>query len=486
MVRTRVAPSPTGFPHVGTAYQALFDYVWAKKNHGRYLLRLEDTDLKRFVSGSEKVIYDSLAWLGLTPDESPVKPGLVGPYRQSERLGLYQEYARQLVEAGHAYYCFCTSERLTQLRGEQEKNHLPPHYDRSCLKIPPSEAYARVTEGEKYVIRLKVPANRTITVNDLLRGPVTFESAQIDDQVLLKSDGYPTYHLALVVDDHLMEITHVFRGEEWLPSAPKHVLLYEMFGWKEPVWIHLPLLKNPGGGKISKRQGHTSIFWYRQEGFLPEAVVNFLALLDWSPPGEKETFSIAEMTNLFRLEDLRKSAAVFDLQKLYWLNGLYLRQKNDEELYHSLVNFAKDTGNELLLARLEKQKDLVIKTLPLIRERLKTLKEYPDWTGFFFEDNLAYDREYFSGLLSFPVEVWQTLTQKLESLKSADWTKDVIEELVRNFIEQAKVNPKDLLMVLRLAITGKRVSTPLWESLEILGKEKSLPRLKEAEKVLFQ
>ncbi len=485
MVRTRVAPSPTGFPHVGTAYQALFDYVWAKKNNGRYLLRLEDTDLKRFVPGSEKVIYDSLAWLGLTPDESPVKPGSFGPYRQSERLTLYQKYARQLIEAGQAYYCFCTPERLTQLRGEQEKNHLPPHYDRSCLKIPVPEAAARIAAGEKHVIRLKVPADRTITVKDLLRGPVVFESAQIDDQVLLKSDGYPTYHLALVVDDHLMEITHVFRGEEWLPSAPKHVLLYEMFGWGEPVWIHLPLLKNPGGAKISKRQGHTSIFWYRQEGFLPEAVVNFLALLDWSPPGDIEVFSLAEMAKLLRLEDLRKSAAVFDLQKLYWLNGLYLRQKNDGELYNSLVNFATDTGNELLLARLESQKDLVLKTLPLVRDRLKTLKEYPDWTGFFFAETLAYDREDFYGLLSFPVEVWQTLTQKLESLKSTDWTKGVIEELVRNIIAQSKVNPKDLLMVLRLAVTGKRVSPPLWESMEILGKEKSLSRLKEAEKVLF-
>ncbi|MEK7611149.1 MAG: glutamate--tRNA ligase [Patescibacteria group bacterium] len=481
MVITRVAPSPTGFPHVGTAYQALFDYVWAKKNQGRFLLRLEDTDLKRFVPGSERVIYESLDWLGLAPDESPEKAGSSGPYRQSERLALYTKYARQLVEAGHAYYCFCSAERLTQLRTEQEKNHLPPRYDRLCSNISPEAAAARVAGGEQSVIRLRVPDNRTITVNDFLRGPVNFESAQIDDQVLLKSDGFPTYHLALVVDDHLMGITHVFRGEEWLPSAPKHVLLYEMLCWSEPVWIHLPLLKNPGGSKISKRQGHTSIFWYRDEGFLPEAVVNFLALVEWSPRGEKEVFSLAEMIKDFRLEDLRKAAAIFDLPKLYWLNGMYLRGMTNTDLYGRLVRFAKETDNKNLTAKLETHHELVLKILPLIKERIKTLKEFESWTDFFFGP-VSLTPADFTGLVSFNKDSWTGLQAELIQCQ---WTKESMNDGVRAFIEKQSLPGKNFLMAVRLAITGKKISPPLWESMEILGKELCLARLKPVEEMIF-
>lgn len=339
----------------------------------------------------------------------------------------------------------------------------------------------RVTGGEKFVIRLRVPENRTIVVNDFLRGPVSFESAQIDDQVLLKSDGFPTYHLALVVDDHLMGITHVFRGEEWLPSAPKHVLLYEMFGWKEPVWIHLPLLKNPGGSKISKRQGHTSIFWYRDEGFLPEAVVNFLALVEWSPRGEKEVFSLAEMIKDFRLEDLRKTAAIFDLPKLYWLNGMYLRGMTDTNLYDHLVRFAKETGNQKLAERLATNQELVLKILPLIKERIRTLKEFESWTDFFFGD-ISLTPEALAGLVGFKQESWTALQAEL---KQCLWTKDSLNECVRTLIEKQDLLGKEFLMAVRLAVTGKKISPPLWESMELLGKELCLNRLKTAEEIIF-
>jgi glutamyl-tRNA synthetase len=485
MVRTRIAPSPTGFPHVGTAYQALFDYVWAKKNKGRFLLRIEDTDVKRSVEGAEEVIYESLNWLGLTPDEGPKNPGQLGPYRQSERLALYQKYARQLVTQGDAYYCFCSPVRLAALRQEQEKAHQAPRYDGRCRPLTLDKAQERLAGGEKAVVRLKIPVGQTVVVEDVLHGAVNFSSDNLDDQILLKSDGFPTYHLALVVDDHLMGITHVFRGEEWLPSAPKHVLLYRMFGWTEPVWVHLPLLKNPGGGKISKREGHTSLFWYRDEGFLPEAVLNFLALLDWTPPGGQEVFSLDEMLAVFALKDLRKTAAVFDLPKLYWLNGVYLRRKSEAELYEALAEFAENSGNESLTGKLETQKEAIFRMLPLVRERMKTLKDFEETTDFFFKESVTVDGGEFRGLVSFPPRFWEELLQVLAALTVNQWTRASLETVTREVMERQQQRAKDVLLVLRLAVTGRKVSPPLWESLEILGKEKTLARLHRATSLLF-
>lgn len=485
IVRTRVAPSPTGFPHVGTAYQALFDYVWAKKNQGQFLLRIEDTDVKRFVPGAEEVIYDSLNWLGLSPDEGPQHPGPSAPYHQSKRLGLYQKYAHQLVVQNDAYYCFCSVERLAEARRNQERQKIAPRYDRACRNVPLQEVRERLGRGEKATVRLRIPSGQTITVNDLLRGPVIFSSDTLDDQVLLKSDGFPTYHLAVVVDDYLWKITHVIRGEEWLPSAPKHVLLYRMLDWPEPVWVHLPLLKNPGGGKISKRHGHTSIFWYREEGFLPEVVLNFLALLEWTHPKGKEVFSLDEIIENFELTSLRKTAAVFDLNKLYWLNGVYLRQKTVEELYQALQVFARVSKAPNLSERLQSQKALVLRILPLVRERMRTLKDFEEMTEFFFKESVDVTKEAFADLLSFSQNIWKEVVSGLENLHPDVWDKAHLETAVHQIIERSQVKSKDVLMVMRVAVTGRKISPPLWESLEVLGKEKTLFRLREASKVLF-
>lgn len=482
-IRTRVAPSPTGFPHVGTAYQALFDLAWAKKHNGQFILRIEDTDIKRFVEGAEDVIYESFAWLKLLPNESPRVGGRFGPYRQSERLDVYQKYAKKLLEDGRAYYCFCTPERLAELRKDQESKKLPPRYDRLCLGLQKTEVDSRITKGEKVVVRLKVPLNTKIIVNDVIRGKVVFESSMIDDQVLLKSDGFPTYHLAVVVDDHLMEISHVFRGEEWLPSAPKHVLLYEMFGWEQPVWIHLPILKNPGGAKISKRQGHTSIFWYRDNGYLSAAVVNFLALLDWSPENDKEIFSFEEFVSEFTLDKLRSSAAIFDLNKLNWLNGVYIRKMPDAELYQLLLEFSKSTFDGELQKILESDKEYVLRIIPLIKERMVTLLDFKPSVDFFFYPLTAETKNNLR-LLNIPPDlVSEQVTRTSEELGKvieSDWEPAKIREVIENLVEKNNWSKKEYLMLLRVALTSRTVSPPLFESFSVLGKSKSLLRLTEA------
>ncbi|MEK9179558.1 MAG: glutamate--tRNA ligase, partial [Patescibacteria group bacterium] len=290
MVRTRIAPSPTGFPHIGTIYQAMLDRAYSLKNKGKFCIRIEDTDQSRLVQGAEQKIYEALDWFGLTEDESPRKGGNFGPYRQSERLPLYKKYAEELVKNEHAYYCFCTPERLDEMRKEQQKQGKSPLYDKRCRSLSVSETLKRVESGERHVIRMKIPNTGTITVPDNTRGDIVFSVEQVDDQVIMKSDGFPTYHLAVVVDDHLMEITHILRGSEWIPSFPKHKLLYDYFGWKMPIITHTPLITNMDGSKMSKRHGHASVSWYQEEGFLPEAVLNFMSLLGWSHPEEKEIF----------------------------------------------------------------------------------------------------------------------------------------------------------------------------------------------------
>ncbi len=282
-VRTRIAPSPTGFPHIGTIFQALFDYVYARQHQGQFIIRLEDTDQSRLVPEAEEAIYQALSWVGLTPDEGPIYGGEFGPYRQSERLDVYRTYAEKLIDQGQAYYCFCSPERLATVRQEQQKKGLPPMYDRHCRDLDPEIAKKRAL-SETYVIRLKVPPHETISFIDLARGEISFDSNTVDDQVLLKSDGFPTYHLAVVVDDHLMGITQIVRGEEWISSTPKHVLLYRYFNWEMPAIIHTPLLRNPDHSKLSKRHSHTAVTWYREQGYLPEAVVNFLSSRVWNHP----------------------------------------------------------------------------------------------------------------------------------------------------------------------------------------------------------
>jgi glutamyl-tRNA synthetase len=325
-VCTRIAPSPTGDPHVGTAYVALFNYALAKKHGGRFVLRIEDTDRQRSNVESEEMIYEALRWLGLEWDEGPDKGGPQGPYRQSERSEIYREHVEQLVASGDAYPCFCTRERLEELRAHQKAEKLQFGYDGLCRSIPPEEAAARRAAGEEHVIRLAMPDRGDVTITDELRGPITFDWGQIDDQVLLKSDGFPTYHLANVVDDHLMGITHIIRAEEWISSLPKHVRLYEAFGWAPPVFCHLPLLRNADKSKISKRKNPVSLNHYRRAGYLPEAVLNYLALMGWTMPDERELFGLDEFVEAFTLDRISLGGPVFDVEKLTWLNGKVIRE----------------------------------------------------------------------------------------------------------------------------------------------------------------
>ncbi len=490
-VRTRVAPSPTGDPHVGTAFQALFNQVFAYRYEGQFLLRIEDTDQKRFVASSEEVIFDALSWLELTPDESTQKGGPVEPYRQSERLELYHKYVKQLVEQGHAYYCFCSSERLTQMRQEQQKQKLPPKYDRRCRSLSKEEVNKRLANGEKVVIRLKVPDNQEIVVHDVLRGKVKFNSNIVDDQVLLKSDGFPTYHLALVVDDHLMEITHMMRGEEWLSSAPKHILLYQYFGWKPPVMIHTPVLRNPDRSKLSKRKGNVSLWWFREQGYLKEALLNFLALLVWKPKDQREIFSKQDMIDVFEWEQLKATGPIFDTTKLLWLNGVYFRKLSLAELKKRLniwiawvEKHGVDEKNKNDVKELKKwqesESQIFDQALKLAQERLKLFIELKDLIDFYFIKNLEYEKE---DLLQKHqpkeiIDILHTIKKRLQALDG--WTAETWEQSIRKTADDFDFKHKDLFMCLRSAVTARKFTPPLFDLMQVLGEQESYSRIGQA------
>lgn len=462
-VRTRIAPSPTGQDlHIGNAYTALINYVVAKKQGGQFIIRIEDTDRTRFVEGSEKRILESLRWLGIPHDEGPDVGGQFAPYRQSERLSLYKKYAEELIQKGHAYYCFCTPERLEEMRKKQESEHQPPMYDGLCKHIPLDQARKRILDKEPFVIRLNVPDDGITKFHDVIRGDISFENKLIDDQVLLKSDGFPTYHLGVVVDDHIMEITHVIRGEEWISSTPKHILLYQFFGWEVPLYAHVSVLRNPDKSKLSKRKNPVWTDDYRKKGYLPEALKNYFSLMAWSHPEGKEFFSVEDMIKVFDLKDIQTTAPVFDQEKLRWMNGEYLRKKSDEELTTLLYQYVNTLtqGNKLL----------VMKILPLIRDRMKTLAEFESLAGFFFTRPKDYER---------PLKI-QLLKLGLDALTESEWLHDAMERAIRSTADKEKMKAKDVFMELRVAITGKTVGPPLLESLEILGKRETLERLTSA------
>ncbi len=349
-VRTRYAPSPTGYLHVGGLRTALYNYFFAKQRSGRCILRIEDTDQTRKVEGAVENLIEVFDWLGIHFDEGPHLGGAFGPYVQSERLAIYREHLNSLVSAGHAYPCFCSAERLEEMRKRQTESGHVPMYDRLCRGLSKGETEGRIASGEPHVWRMAVPDNRTVAVNDLIRGDVSFESNTIDDQVLLKSDGFPTYHLANVIDDYLMEITHVIRGEEWLPSTPKHILLYEFFGWRMPHFAHLPLLLNPDRSKMSKRSGDVAVEAYRNKGFLPAALINFVALLGWHPSDDREIFSLDDFVHEFSLERVNKAGAVFDIAKLRWMNAEYIKAEDDATLLghlrHDVADLIRVYGEE--------------------------------------------------------------------------------------------------------------------------------------------
>lgn len=471
--RTRIAPSPTGDPHVGTAYVALFNLALARHDGGQFLLRIEDTDRQRSHPASENMIFEALRWLGLEWDEGPDVGGPHGPYRQSERSDIYRRHAEELVRKGAAYACFCTAERLAALREEQKaRKAAVMGYDGLCRRLDPGQASRRRAAGETHVIRLAMPDADSMTVTDLLRGEVRFERPQMDDQVLLKSDGFPTYHLANVVDDHLMEISHVVRAEEWLSSLPKHVQLYRSFGWELPVFCHLPLLRNADRSKISKRKNPVSLNHYRRAGFLPEAMVNFLALMSFSMPEGAEEFTFEEFVQAFDLTRISLGGPVFDLEKLTWLNGRYLRRLSTAGMIERL------RGHLL-------SDEYLGRVIPLCRERVDTLEGFFDYASFFFVGEVVYDAAAMKAMVPkerTAAEASKALLGLVEKQVDVEleWTAERIEAGLKAYAESAGWTPRDLFMTVRLAVTGRAATPPLFETMAVLGKEVCRRRLRKA------
>jgi len=474
LVRTRMAPSPTGELHVGSMAILLKNYAFAKKNGGSFLLRIEDTDKEREVPGGVQRIQEVIKAYGLEWDEGPDKDGEYGPYIQSQRLDLYKKYAQDLVQSGKAYYCFCSRERLEEVREQMKIDHQAPQYDRHCRSLTAGEVSHKLAESSEYVIRLKVPDNQSITFNDLIRGEITFNSSEVDDQVLLKSDGFPTYHLAVVVDDHLMQITHIMRGEEWISSTPKHVLLYQAFEWQEPIFAHIPLFLNPDGkGKMSKRKGAVSAQSFLDRGYLPQALLNFFMILGWTPQDQREILTLDEYIQEFDPKDISPSSVVFDVQKLDWMNGMYIRQLLEAELQEKLLPFLPGDFPQ----------DRLSEMLPLVMERLVTLSDIEQLTDFWYRD-ITLDTELLlkKATPELVVEQLQEVLARFESL--SDWTVAAVETTLRSIQEVHDYKKNQFFMLIRVAITGKTATPPLFETLEVLGKEKTVARLKAAQVAL--
>jgi len=466
-VRVRIAPSPTGDPHVGTAYIALFNYVFAKKHGGQFILRIEDTDRARSTPDSEAAILRALRWVGVGWDEGPDVGGPCGPYRQSERSEIYKTEVAKLVASGAAYRCFCTSQRLEEMRAASKGKSFVG-YDGHCRGVERAESDRRTAAGEAFVIRLAMPKTGETVFTDRLRGEVRFDNTQVDDQILLKSDGFPTYHLANVVDDHLMGITHVIRAEEWLSSTPKHVELYKAFGWQAPEWIHMPLLRNADKSKISKRKNPVSLDYYRAAGFLPEALLNYLGTMGWSISGDREKFTLAEMIDVFTFDRMSLGGPVFDLVKLSAVNADYLRALDDAGIVARLREWR--LGDDYL-------KQLV----PLVRQRVQRLDEFIPMTEFFYSGDLDYT----------PVakdlipknrtakDVADCLLGFVEALDvQRDFSHTALEAATRAYAEKITWDPKELFMVVRMGATARKATPPLFETLAVLGRDLTRRRLR--------
>ncbi|WP_193074332.1 glutamate--tRNA ligase [Pseudomonas sp. FME51] len=471
-VRTRIAPSPTGDPHVGTAYIALFNQCFARQHGGQFVLRIEDTDQVRSSAESEQQILDSLRWLGLEWDEGPDVGGPHGPYRQSERSAIYHEHSEKLISKGHAFRCFCSSERLDVLRAEQMANKQTPGYDGHCLHLSEQEVTQRVAAGEPHVVRMKVPANGICTVQDMLRGEIEIPWEQVDMQVLMKADGLPTYHLANVVDDHLMQITHVLRGEEWINSAPKHILLYQYFGWDMPQLCHMPLLRNPDKSKLSKRKNPTSIIFYQRMGYLPQALLNYLGRMGWSMPDEREKFSLEEMVEDFDIQRVSLGGPIFDVEKLSWLNGQWIRDLPEQEFVDAVQNWALNS-------------DYLRPMVPLVQSRVETFSDLIPLAGFFMTGKLELDLAQFAHKKLSQDEVRQTLQLllwKLEALRQ--WDKDGITANIQQVAEGLQLKLRDLMPLLFVAITGQASSVSVLDAMAHLGPDLTRFRLRQALELL--
>ena len=471
-IRTRIAPSPTGDDlHIGNLYTALINWAFAKKNKGQFIVRIEDTDRERFVEGAESTILTSIKAFNLNPDESPEVGGPFGPYRQSERLELYKKYADELLEKDLAYKCYCSKEKLETIRNEQTATRIKKKHREYC---DPNE------KGENSVIRLKVPENEDITFNDLVRGDITINSHELDDQVLLKSDGFPTYHLGVVVDDYLMKISHVIRAEEWISSTPKHILLYKAFGWELPIFVHLPILRNSDKSKLSKRKNPVWVTWYLKDGYLPEAILNFLALMGWSHPEQKEVFSIDEFIEKLDLKDFSPVGPAFDQVKLDWMNGEYIRKMSDEELANRLEKYLKSIDHTA-----KNIPDLVTlkKLVPLIKERIKKLSDFIPLTDFFF-GKPEYDLAVFNKLkIEDKKAALEKVSEKLETI-SSPWKSQDFENTFKDLAKELNLSNLDMFQLIRAAVAGQLVTPPLFESIEILGENETKSRIIEALKYL--
>jgi glutamyl-tRNA synthetase len=479
-IRVRFAPSPTGYLHVGGLRTALYNYLFAKKNNGKFILRIEDTDRNRYVEGAVENLLEALKWSGLIYDEGPDIGGDVGPYIQSQRLDIYQKYANELIENGNAYYCFCTPERLQALREEQEKQKLPQlKYDKHCLKLTKAEIESNIAAKIPYTIRLNVVGNKHIVFDDIIRNRVEFDSSNIDDQVLIKSDGYPTYHLANIVDDYLMGITHVIRGEEWLSSTPKHVLLYDALGWRRPIFAHLPLLLNPDKSKLSKRQGDVAVEDYRDKGYLRDALINFVALLGWNAGDDKEFYKIDELIEAFSLERVNKSGAVFDLQKLNWLNAEHLRKLEDSEI---LTLLRKEILNSKF-STLSLTDDYLLLIISAMKERVAFIKEFITTCPYFYETPSEYEQKSFEK--NWTPQTPDQLNIFIEEVQKFEIpTKTDYETALSLTAEKLNIGKGKLIHPLRLAVSGQSTGPGMFDLLFILGKEEIINRINAAIKKL--
>lgn len=486
MIRDRFAPSPTGNVHVGSLRTALYNYLFAKKNNGQFLLRLEDTDRTRYEEGAVENLLNALMVTGVVPDEGLfeedgkiVQRGDCGPYIQSERLDIYKKYIDQLLENGQAYYCFCTKERLDEVREKQKAAGETPRYDGHCRNLPKEEVEARVAAGEPYVIRLKLPEDHVVAFDDAVRGRIEINTNDLDDQVLIKTDGFPTYHFAVVIDDHLMGITHVIRGEEWLPSTPKHVYLYECFGWEQPQYVHLSNILNDDHKKLSKRQGDVSVGDFLKKGYLPEALINFLALLGWSPENEQEIFSMDELIEAFDLSRINKSGAVFDRAKLDWMNAHYIKELPIEELTARMIPYLLNAGY-ITESDVEKRMPWLEKVGELMRERLNYFAQVPEETKMLFDRNFEItDSESLDILKEETVPVlFNALVEKITESDVVDTerAKTILKEIQKEH-KAEKIKGKMLYMPTRIMLTGEMHGPDLTLIMDVLGKEELLLRL---------
>ena len=478
-VRVRYAPSPTGFPHVGNIRTALFNWLFARHTGGKFIVRIEDTDTARTVPGSLEAILDSLRWLGLDWDEGPAVGGPYSPYMQSQRLPIYQKLAEQLIEDGFAYRCYCSAERLEAMRTAQTAAKQPLGYDRHCRDLSAEERKKLEASGAPSVIRFKTPLTGRTVFLDMLRGEVCFENSGIEDYVLLKSDGFPVYHLANVIDDHLMEISHVLRAEEWLPSTPKHVMLYAALKFDPPKFAHMPLILGPDRGKLSKRHGAATLTEYRDQGYLQETMFNFLALLGWSLDDKNEIFSRQQLVEIFSLKRVSRTAGIFNKDKLDWLNGMYIRSLPVDDLTSRLLPFMeKDLPSEVSRPL---DVNYLRQIVPLIRERIVTLKDAAAYADFFFLDKLEYDGV---KLIGKKMTAETTLTalkgaeQKLSCLQN--FSLDLLEDILRHLADDLGIKPGELFNPLRVATTARDAAPPLFETMVVLGKERCLKRIKAA------